>query len=320
MGATRIWTLPVEPTRTSELLELGVSEKSIATQRRRGALIQLRQGVHLSSASWSDDPRCRHLIRARAEVAANPDAAISHQSAAAAWMLPSPSMTDWAELPVSVTLPAGFGYRSSRGTTGVHHVAGLPADEVTKDESGFRITIVPRTAIDLAAGLLLPQSLVILDGAARLICAGFVGSPRRRDFANPALVSAAQEQLLAAAHARRRSGLAAAIELCNPGRESAAESLSAGHFHRAGLPAPIHQAVVRTPIGVFYPDCLWPEQRVIGECDGAVKYTDPDAYVNEKRREQALRDQGYLIVRWLAKEILLTPDVVVERVGRALGC
>ena len=95
--------------------------------------------------------------------------------------------------------------------------------------------------------------------------------------------------------------------------------MSAGYFRLAGLPQPVYQAAVRTPIGVFYPDCLWLEQRVIGECDGAVKYTDPDAYLKEKQREQALRDQGYVVVRWLAKEILTSPSVVASRVGRALG-
>jgi very-short-patch-repair endonuclease len=57
----------------------------------------------------------------------------------------------------------------------------------------------------------------------------------------------------------------------------------------------------------------------VGECDGAVKYVDAHGYVNEKEREQVLRDLGYRIVRWLAKEIMLTPQVVVERIARALG-
>ena len=319
MGTTRIWTLPSEPTRTGDLLRMGVGEKSIATQLRRGELVQLRQGVYLASSAWLDDPAGRHVLRARAEIAANPDAAISHQSAAAAWQLPSPSPSEWADQPVAITLPAGFGYRSSRGTTGVHHVARLPSDQLTRDGAGFRITTPGRTAIDLAAGLPLPQSLVILDGAARLICAGFVGTPRRRDFVDPAFVRAVREHLLEVARGQRRTGLIEAIGLCEPCRESAAESLSAGYFRLAGLPQPVYQVAVRTPIGVFYPDCLWLEQRVIGECDGAVKYTDPDAYLKEKQREQALRDQGYVVVRWLAKEILTSPSVVVSRVGRALG-
>ena len=58
---------------------------------------------------------------------------------------------------------------------------------------------------------------------------------------------------------------------------------------------------------------------LIGECDGAVKYADAQGYVREKEREQALRDQGYAMVRWQAKEIMLRPEVVVERVARCLN-
>lgn len=276
--------------------------------------------MYLAAGAWPEDRRAQQLILAKAEVAANPEAVISHQSAALAWELPSPDVDGWTDLPVSITLPATGGYRSSRGATGVHHVARLPAGHVCRDESGYLLTSLARTAVDLAAVRPLPEALVILDGAARRLCQGFVTTPRRSDFTNPAFMAQTKEQLLGAAHLCRHSGLAAAIGLSEPCRESAAESLSAGHFHCAGLPTPIFQAAIRTPIGVFYPDCLWPELRVIGECDGAVKYTDPNAYLREKQREQALRDQGYLVVRWLAREILTSPAVVVERVGRALDC
>ena len=58
---------------------------------------------------------------------------------------------------------------------------------------------------------------------------------------------------------------------------------------------------------------------MIGEVDGAIKYQDASAFVLEKQREQILRDLGYIIVRWLAHEIMVTPWVVIERVERALS-
>ena len=57
---------------------------------------------------------------------------------------------------------------------------------------------------------------------------------------------------------------------------------------------------------------------LIGECDGAVKYTDQQSIVTEKEHEQLLRDMGYRIVRWLAKEIMTRPDLVLARIERAL--
>jgi hypothetical protein len=53
---------------------------------------------------------------------------------------------------------------------------------------------------------------------------------------------------------------------------------------------------------LFYPECLWEEYGLVGECDGAVKYVDAFAYELEKEREQILRDLNYGVVRWLAKE------------------
>lgn len=101
-----------------------------------------------------------------------------------------------------------------------------------------------------------------------------------------------RELLDEAALTVRCARLEAAIALVEPCRESPIESLAAGHFHLAGLPCPLFQEPVRTRLGVFFPDCYWPEHRLIGEADGAVKYADADAYVKEKEREQAFRDVG----------------------------
>ena len=130
-------------------------------------------------------------------------------------------------------------------------------------------------------------------------------------------MAAARESLLAAA-GHHRSDLRSAVELVVPARESPAESLTAGHLQLAGLPTPPFQAPIDTPHGTVYPDFLWPDLRLIGECDGAVKYSDQRSIVAEKEREQLLRDMGYGIVRWLAKEIMTRPDLVLARIERAL--
>jgi very-short-patch-repair endonuclease len=162
----------------------------------------------------------------------------------------------------------------------------------------------------------LPEALVVLDGAARLLVEGFVSRPRRSDYANPRLAMAAREKFSTACD---KPSLSRAVTWADPRRESAAESLSAGHLLLAGIPAPDYQTRLVTPAGTFYPDFFWDGPRVIGEVDGAVKYQAADAFVAEKQREQVLRDMGFVVVRWLALEIMLTPHVVVERVSRALG-
>lgn len=295
----------------------------LATQITRGNLLRIRRGVYLAVSAWPETADQQHLMRARAELAANPEAVLSHGTAALAWSLPTPGFERWEDGAVSVTLPSGRGFRPSTGRV-VHHVAELPRAEVRRDPEGYRLTSVARTAVDLAAGRELPQQLVLLDAAARILCGSYVSGPRRRDYTNPALVRAARDELQGAAIARRRTGLLPAVELTQPARESAAESLSAGYFSLAGLPLPEFQPGIATPTGIAYPDCLWrgfgaKGRGVIGECDGAVKYSDARVYVEEKEREQLLRDLDFDVVRWLAKEIMLTPQVVVARVGRALG-
>lgn len=290
----------------------------LATQLRLGRLIRLRRGVYLASVSWPGDPAGQHLMLARAEVVAAPQTVISRQSAAVVWGLPAPGWHPWHTLPAAVSLPANSGHRT-RSNGAQHHVEQLPAEHLARDAEGYPVTGLVRTAIDLSAGLSLPEELVILDAAARQLCAAFVQSPRRSDYANPRLVEASRNQLADVARTRRRTGLLAAIALAEPGRESAAESLSAGHFHLAGLPRPRFQAPVRTPIGTLFPDFLWESQGLIGECDGAVKYAEgSSAFVAEKQREQVLRDLGYGMVRWLAKEIMTRPELVVARVARAM--
>lgn len=317
MRKPKPWILPTQPVGRQTLLATGITEAMIRGRLRRGELVAVRDGVYLSAARWPDDVVAQLLVRGHAELVANPDAVISHQTAALVWSLPAPGFGNWSDLPVSVTLPE-VGH-SSRSRRAVHRVAPLPLTQIQRDNEGYPVTSPARTAVDLAATLALPEALVLLDAAARLICQGLVPTIRRRDYATPRLVHAAvgllAEAVLTVGCARLRPMLGAV----DPGRESAAESLSAGHFELAGLPRPRYQAEVRTHRGTFFTDALW-DDKLIGECDGAIKYADAGAYVREKEREQILRDLGYRFVRWQAKEIMTNPAIVVDRVARALGC
>lgn len=136
------------------------------------------------------------------------------------------------------------------------------------------------------------ETLVVLDAAARLLCASYVTKPRRADYSNARHRSRAIEELEEVARTCGVGGLAEALELVEPARESPAESLTAGHIHLTGIPQPLYQAAVRTPAGTLYPDCLWAEEHLVGECDGAGKYTDEASIVHEKERELTLLDLG----------------------------
>jgi hypothetical protein len=147
MRTPQPWTLPDEPTSTAALAVMGVSESMLATQLRHGTLRRLRQGVYLAQAAWPGESVGQHLMLSRAEVAANPAAVLSHQSAALIWQLPTPGFGHWHELPPSITLPAGRGFRSSRGLAD-HHVAELSPAQLSRDPAGYSVTGVARTAVE----------------------------------------------------------------------------------------------------------------------------------------------------------------------------
>ena len=310
--------LPTQPASRAQLLASGLTRQMLATQVGSGRLVRLRRGVFIAASAWPSDDAVRHLVLARAEQVVHPTAVLSHASAALVWSLPHPGLSPWHDAAPQVTVPTGEGAKSRRGPV-VHHLGVLPPSQVTRDAEGYAVTTVSRTAIDLAADLALPSALVLLDGAARLLIEQMVLRSKRQDYANPRLVQAAKELLTDAAQYRRSATLTPHIALSDPRRESAAESLSAGYFHLAGLPTPELQVPIRTSTGTYYPDFYWREQRLIGECDGAVKYADPTTLVAEKVREDSLRELGNRFVRWLGRDIMATPAAVVGRVSRHLG-
>ena len=316
MKSARPWPLPQRPTRRSQLLALGVSLPMVRTQVASGQLLRLHHGIYLASAAWPSDPARQHLLRAEAAALAQPGSVLSHASAAVAWGLPHPGLRAWHEGPVELTISGEGGRRSAPDL--VVHRRLLPAHHVATDPDGRPVTSLARTAADLAAGRPLPEALVILDAGLRGLVDSMVTSPRRRDFSEPRLADAARGLVRRAWPPRTRAELAA-LALADPARETPIESLSFAHFHLAGLPAPVCQAAIATPVGTLYPDFYWEQSRLVGEADGAVKYSDRAAILREKEREQVLRDLGFRIVRWLGGEILGRPEVVVDRVGRALG-
>ena len=125
------------------------------------------------------------------------------------------------------------------------------------------------------------------------------------------------------------------VGLLDPRSESAGESYSRVVFHLAGLPAPEPQYRVPTPDRRFLGRCDfgWPALGVLGEFDGKKKYgrllrepgqTAEDVLIEEKRREDRLRALGWIVIRWMWRD-LYRPDALITQlrdafaIGRPLG-
>lgn len=98
---------------------------------------------------------------------------------------------------------------------------------------------------------------------------------------------------------RGASYVSHALDMCDPRLESVLEGLSWFDFIDAGLPLPMPQAWVQGASGRRYcVDFLWEEFGIIGEADGAVKYSTPEEVMAEKARQADLEAAGYRFVRW----------------------
>lgn len=110
--------------------------------------------------------------------------------------------------------------------------------------------------------------------------------------------------------------------------ESVGESVSRVRLMEEGLPAPELQQEIFGPNGqlVARVDFYWKDQQTIGEFDGKIKYGRllkpgqriEDVIFDEKVREDALRDLGSQVVRWLWRD-LYRPGWLRERVLRAFA-
>lgn len=98
-----------------------------------------------------------------------------------------------------------------------------------------------------------------------------------------------------------------AWEFATPLSESPGESRSRALIEELGFARPALQTSITTDRGRFRVDFCWPEDGVVGEFDGRVKYFDEatlngrdpkEVLFQEKQREDALRREGWTVVRW----------------------
>lgn len=99
------------------------------------------------------------------------------------------------------------------------------------------------------------------------------------------------------------------VDFLDADSESPGESVSRVRIFEGGLPAPVLQRRVFDEMGALVgrTDFCWDEHRTIGEFDGKIKYgrllkpgqSIVDVVAAEKEREDALRDLGWQVVRWI---------------------
>ncbi len=261
-----------------------VGADEVRRRRRAGELLRVRRGAYREAVA-ADPVGARDAeLLARARIVAvarqlRSDVTFSHVSAALVW-----GCAVWP--PPRVTHVTHAGRPNAAGAADLvrHHVLLPPAHRVELD--GLPVTSLERTVVDCARSLPSPEALVVTDSALRLGV--------DRDAVGALIASAVGARGIA--RARRVWAWA------DDGAESPGESLTRHAALAAGLGAPETQIPVVTRLGTFWLDLGWPEERVAIEFDGLVKYggtygAPADVVVAEKRRQDALEELGWTVLR-----------------------
>ena len=284
----------------------GWSDEELARLVRREEWVRVRRGAYVDGWSAGTAPARHFLLVAATLAGLRRPAVVSHQSAAVLHGMPL-----WGapldRVHVTRRPPA-----SSRTTGPLRcHVARLGEDEVTA-VGGLAVTDVVRTALDLARSLPFESAVVVVDAALheRLV--------------SPELL---QRRLFDIAGSPGSRHAARVVRFADERSHSVGESRSRVALHQMRLAPSSLQFEITGSSGGFVArtDFAWEEQRVIGEFDGRVKYgrllrpgQDPgDIVFEEKRREDAIRDLGWGVVRWTWAD-LDAPQQLEARVRRAL--
>jgi very-short-patch-repair endonuclease len=268
-----------------QLLALGFSKREIEARINEHRLNPLHPGVYaVGHRVISREGRWMAAV-----LASDPEAVLSHWSAAALWMIRPNSRSV-----IDVTTP-----QKSRSWKGVrrHHKT-LPVDEVTVQE-GIPATTVPRTILDLAAteDVELVQNLLReaehLQLWDRLSLSDLIARyPGRRGVRK---VHRALKRLEEEPAGRKRSRL---------------EERFAPFLRHHRLPLPRFNDPVLLGAKTYQVDCHWPGTGQIVELDGWDGHSTRTAFREDRARNRILAVAGYTVTRLTWNQLDDEPEAI----------
>ena len=286
--------------------QCGLSVAAVRHALAQRRLVRVRRGLFADATLWqktSNDPALRHVLEARAAwLSLGRRGWASHYTAAVLNGLPVPH-----DQPALVTISQatrGEGRRLNRPGVRLRTAQVDPHD--VGAEWGMAVLNPARTALDVDRLHGFQAVLVLADAA---LARGLATAADLGRIATAMVGWNSSRAQLVADHASGR-------------RESPVESWSFAVFVLRGLPLPeCNEWIVGPGTGGVRPDFFWRPNRLVGEADGQVKYTNPygppdRALVEEKARQLRLEEAGFMVVRWSGAEIQRDPDRVIDRIIR----
>jgi very-short-patch-repair endonuclease len=288
---------------TAELVGAGITKARIRLLVRRKVLIPVARGIYAQAAAverldWAGAHQERFLRLAAALVTLGPQATGSHHDAA---LVHGMALLERVPADIAISRPIGSG-GSRTGSIGIRmHTTWLPEGHVVASKA-MRITSPARTVVDLARTVSFRSGVVTADSAL-----------------NAGLTSKAELNSLIKVCARW-PGIERArqvVDFSDRRSESPFESIARVAFRDGGLPKPELQVEVGGYEYIGRADFFWPRFRTIAEADGALKYADPDRAREQLRRDARLREAGFEVVHFTWRELIVTPDRVVNAIWSA---
>ena len=292
---------------TRSLLDQGYDYDDLRRLQRGGELFRVRRGAYAREDNHDQlvEEGHRRLVLGTAPQLRD-GAVLSHGSAAVLHGLPV-----W---PAAVERVHVTRHRRGNGVKrSIVHVHGAPLAplEITLVDN-MPVTSLRRTVLDLARTLPMTQAVAAGDRALALDLS--------RQELDAGLL--AMERWPGVRAARR------AVQFLDVRSESPGESVSRVRLVEEGLPRPEPQREIFGQDGrlIARVDFYWEEHRTVGEFDGKIKYGRllkpgqriEDVIFDEKVREDAVRDTGLQVVRWIWSD-LHRAGVLRERVLRAFA-
>lgn len=260
-----------------------------------GELVRLARGLYVPSADVVDMPPW-HISELRARAVGlhgNTDRPLARRAAALVWGIPVIEHT------LEHIDVLGWSAAATRTDGGLRYWASAETERFIETRDGIEVTSLARTVVELCARGPIEHAVAAMDWAVRT--AYHLDGPRT-------CVAELREVGAALGSPRLAARLEKVIELSDGRSESPGESVSRVAMHFLGFARPDLQVEFTTASGrVVRCDFGWHGAAIVGEFDGETKYrseamlkgrTAADAVVDEKEREDDIRDGGRRVARW----------------------
>jgi very-short-patch-repair endonuclease len=277
-----------------QLLSAGWSKEEIDWRIRTGRLHPLHAGVY--AVGHRLIPKQGWMMAAI--LASEPEAVLSHRSAAALWEL-----RGYSEGAVQVTMP-----RKSTSSKQIRrHFSLVPDDERTVHE-GIPVTSAARTVLDLAA----TESMDAVEAMLREV-------EFRRRWGPLSLWDLVERYPGKRGVRKVRVALERVKEEPEGHRRSRLEERFAPFLRRFHLPQPRFNDWILLGSKRYQVDCHWPGTNQIVELDGWEGHSTRSAFRSDRGRDRRLRVAGYSVTRLTWNQLDDEPELIAADLRALLG-